>query len=160
MASQNNFAKNGANDCQRCLAMTNRERRLFTKFVKREPEFTRRLLESLAQAEPKQAAPQQQAQQASPKPAPTAEKATLLDRIEGVATKNLLAKLKKMGVSAAGITILYQAIDNIEDWTSGRDAASSAYGVITDNFTNWRAAIEPVGDVLSSPVFSLGAALG
>lgn len=160
MAGQNNFAGDRAKECQRCLAMTNAERRLFRKIATKDPAFTRRLLESLAQAEPRQAATRQQTQQAAPQPAPQAEKATLLDKIEGVATQNLLAKLRKMGVSAAGITILYQVIDNIGDWSNGRDAASAAYGVITDNFTNWRAAVEPVKDVLSSPLVSVGAAVG
>jgi hypothetical protein len=136
--------------------MSKAGRRALGRLVAENPVFASRFLESLAQAEPKQASQQQ----AAPQPAPTAEKATILDKITGVAAKNTLAKIKRVGAGAAGITLLYQAIDNLGDWTSGRDAASSAYGVITDNFTNWRAAVEPVADVLSSPLVALGAALG
>lgn len=138
-------------DCTRCLAMSKAGRRALGKLVAENPVFASRFLESLVPAEPKQAAPQ---------PAPTAEKATLLDKLGGVVAKKTFAKAKRVGAGAAGITLLYQAVDNLEDWTTGRDAASSAYGIITDNFTNWQAAVEPIRDVLSSPLVAFVAALG
>jgi hypothetical protein len=137
--------------------MSKAGRRALGKLVAENPAFASRFLESLAQAGPKQSV--QQPQPAA-QPAPTAGKGTILDKMTGVAAKNAFAKAKKVGAGAAGITLLYQAVDNLEDWATGRDAASSAYGVITDNFTNWQAAVEPVSDVLSSPLVSLGAALG
>ncbi|MFA5412073.1 MAG: hypothetical protein WC350_01850 [Candidatus Micrarchaeia archaeon] len=146
--------------------MTNAERKLLIKVARRNPEFAKRFLESLTPAEPKQAAPQQQAQQVAPQPAPPAGKITLLGKLldklglGSEATKKTLAQARKIGVGAAGTTLIYQALDNIGDLANGRDPASSAYGIITDNFTNWRAAVEPVSDVLSSPLVGLGAALG
>lgn len=169
MGGQNNSAGGRPFVCQRCLAMTRDERRLLTRIAKRDPEFARRFLETLMLPEPRPAGQQLQAekatqqQQAKPeteekKPdstaqAPPAKKQTLLEKIGDEATRNLLLKLKKAGVGAAGIAILYQAVDNLEDWVSGRDAASSAYGVITDNFGG-------AADALSSPLVGLGAALG
>jgi len=159
MAGQDNFAGDRANICQRCLAMTKDERRLLGRIAKRDPAFARRFLETLVQPEPRQDGPQPPVQpaapqqQAKPEASAPAKKMTLIDKIGDEATKSFLLKLRKAGVGAAGITILYQAVDNIEDWATGRDAASSAYGVITDNFS-------AAGDALSSPLAGVAAAIG
>lgn len=167
MGGENNSAGGRPFVCQRCLAMTRDERRLLTRIAKRDPEFARHFLQTLMRPEPGQATPQPQAQPSAQQGKPGAseekpetsgsaaqsKKPTLLEKIGDEATRNLLLKLKKAGVGAAGIAILYQAVDNLEDWVSGRDAASSAYGVITDNFGG-------AADALSSPLVGLGAALG
>jgi len=162
MAVQNNFAGGHPRVCQNCLALTNRQRKLLRDIERTNPGFTRHFLETLAGTT--QPNPQPQAiareqpkpvEEQKPEAAPAhPAKKGLLGRMKDGPTKTLLLKGGKAGAGAIGATLLYQVADNLEDWLSGsRDAASSVYGVITDNFTG-------AGDTLSSPLVTLGAALG
>ncbi len=142
-------------ECLLCLSMTRQERRLFSRVASRNPEFARRFLESLAKpGQERQALPEpkqeskgatEEQKQGEPAKKPPGE------RPAGTAAP--IGALKKIGAGAAGATLVYQSVDNLLEFIGGRDAASSAYGVITDNFS-------ALGNILSYPLVSAAAAFG
>jgi len=76
----------------------------------------------------------------------------LIQKVEEAITTDTLQKTKKLGVGTAGVSVLYQVIDNIGDWSNGRTALDSALGVVTDFFTNWRSALDFLKDVFSTAI--------